>query len=208
MKAKEQIKQYQSELEEKKKSENAIVEWNSKIKPTFEELTICLSPVKDEHNRLNITFRFYSVLTTLVLITIVSLEFYIFCKLHSSVGFPDWKNYFFAITPIPIFGGLLWAFIIQLNRTQRQLLILAKHIHEIKYIEGLLLSTNSLSLNITDSTERVNKAIDRLLENDLNRNSKPDSLTEEGIIKEENKDSVPIDIVLKLLKDAKELIGK
>ena len=97
---------------------------------------------------------------------------------------------------------------IQLNRTQRQLLILAKHIHEIKYIEGLLLSINSLSLNISDSTERVNNAINRLLENHLNRNSKSDEITENSIIKEENKDSVPIDIVLKLLKEAKGIIGK
>ncbi len=208
LKAKEQIKQYQSELEEKKKSENAIVEWNSKIKSTFEELTICLSPVKDEHTRLNRMFWIYSILTILVIITIVLLEFYVFQKLHNSAEFPEWKNYLVALTPIPIFGGLLWAFIIQLNRTQRQLLILAKHIHEIKYIEGLLLSINSLSLNINDSTERVNKAIDRLLENHLNHNSTSEVITEEGVIQEENKDSVPIDIVLKLLKDTKGLVGK
>lgn len=208
LKANEQIKQYQTELEEKKKSENAIVEWNSKIKSTFEELTVCLSPVKDEHTRLNRMFWVYSILTTLVIITIVSLEFYIFSKLYNSTDFPSWKNYFAAITPIPVFGGLLWAFTIQTNRTQRQLLIIAKHIHEIKYIEGLLLSINSLSLNINESTERVNNAINRLLENHLNRNSTSNEITEETIIKEENKDSVPIDIVLKLLKEAKGIIGK
>jgi len=208
LKAKEQIKQYQSELEEKKKSENAIIEWNTKIKSTFEELTICLSPMKNEHTRLNRMFWIYSILISLVLITIVLLEIYIFCKLHKSDTFPEWKNYFAAIIPLPVFGGLLWAFIIQLNRTQRQLLIIAKHIHEIKYIEGLLISTNSLSLNINESTKRVNQAIDRLLENHLNRNSTSDSITEKNIIQEENKDTVPIDIVLKLLKDAKGLVSK
>jgi hypothetical protein len=208
LKAKEQIKQYQSELEKKKKSENAIVEWDSKIKSTFEELTECLSPVKDEHTRLNHMFWLYSILTVLVVIIIVSLEFYIFNKLHDSANFPSWKNYFAAITPIPVFGGLLWAFIIQSNRTQRQLLIIAKHIHEIKYIEGLLLSINSLSLNINESTERVNNAINRLLQNHLNRNSISNEITEETILKEENKDSVPIDIVLKLLKEAKGIVSK
>ena len=112
IKAKEQINLYQSELEEKKKSENAIIEWNSKIKSTFEELTVCLSPVKDEHTRLNLMFWVFSILITLVFIIIVSLEIYIFCKLHDTTGFPEWKNYFAAITPIPLFGGLLWAFII------------------------------------------------------------------------------------------------
>jgi hypothetical protein len=208
IKAKEQIKLYQQELEEKKKSENAIIEWNSKIKLTFEELTICLSPVKDEHTRLNRMFWVFSSLIFLLFLIIISLEIYVFCKLHNSTEFPEWKNYFAAITPIPIFGGLLWAFIIQLNRTQRQLLILAKHIHEIKYIEGLLLSINSLSLNISDSTERVNNAISRLLENHLNRNSTSSEITEHSVITEENKDSVPIDLVLKLLKETKGLIGK
>lgn len=208
LKANELIKQYQAELEEKKKSENAIIEWNSKIKLTFEELTKCLSPIKHEHTRLNRLFWIYSILTSLVVIVIVSLETYIFCKLHNSVVFPEWKNYVAAITPIPVFGGLLWAFIIQLNRTQRQLLVLAKHIHEIKYIEGLLLSMNSLSLDINDSTKRVNKAIDQLLENHLNGKINTNTLTEEQVINEEKKDLVPIDIVLKLLKDSKGLVGK
>lgn len=208
LKANEQIKQYQFELEEKKKSENAIVEWNTKIKSTFEELTVCLSPVKDEHSRLNKMFWIYSVLTTIIFSIIVFLEIYIFIKLHNSTEFPEWKNYFAAIIPIPIFGGLLWAFIIQLNRTQRQLLLLAKHIHEIKYIEGLLISINSLSLNISESTERVNNAINRLLENHLNRNITSVDITENNVIKEENKDSIPIEIVLKLLKEAKGIVGK
>lgn len=175
---------------------------------TFEELTKCLSPIKHEHTRLNRLFWIYSILTSLVVIVIVSLETYIFCKLHNSVVFPEWKNYVAAITPIPVFGGLLWAFIIQLNRTQRQLLVLAKHIHEIKYIEGLLLSMNSLSLDINDSTKRVNKAIDQLLENHLNGKINTNTLTEEQVINEEKKDLVPIDIVLKLLKDSKGLVGK
>lgn len=206
LKANEQIRQYQIELDEKKKKDNAIDEWNSKIKSTFEELTTCLTPMKDEHNRLNTLFWIYSGLTLLVITTIILLEVYIFCKLHNSTGFPEWKNYFAAITPIPVFGGLLWAFIIQLNRTQRQLVILAKHIHEIKYVEGLLLSVNSLSLDINESTKRVNWAIDRLLDNHLNNNS--NSITEQGIIQEEKKDYVPIDTVLKLLKEIKGIVEK
>lgn len=98
---------------------------------------------------------------------------------------------------------MLWAFIIQLSRSQRQLVILAKHIHEIKYIEGLLLSISSLSSNINDSTKRVNLAIDRLLDNHLNQSSITGTINEESILNEEKKDVVPIDLVIKLLKEAK-----
>ncbi len=95
-----------------------------------------------------------------------------------------------------------------LTRTQRQLVILAKHIHEIRYVEGLLLTINTLSPDINDSTKRVNVAIDRLLENRLNESSNTGIIDEENMLVEEKKDSVPIDIVLKLLKEAKGIITK
>ena len=205
--ANEKIKSYQKELEEKKKQENAIVEWNSKIKDTFKELTDCLRPINSEHKRLNKMFWIYTVSSVVVALLIVALEIFVFCKLKESTGFPDFEDYLAAIVPIPVFGGLLWAFIIQLNRTQRQLVILAKHIHEITYIEGLLLSINSLSSNINDSTKRVNIAIDRLLDNHLSKSSKAGIINEESILKEEKKDVVPIDLVIKLLKEAKNIIA-
>ncbi len=208
IKANDQIKNYQKELEEKKKQENAVDEWNNKIKSAFNELTNCLSPIKDEHFRLNLMFWIYSALIAVFLLFIVALEINTFFKLNNTVGFPDWKNYLTSIIPIPVFGGLLWAFIIQANRTQRQLVILAKHIHEIRYVEGLLLTINTLSPDINDSTKRVNVAIDRLLENHLNESSNTGIINEENILAEEKKDSVPIDIVLKLLKEAKGIITK
>ena len=208
IKANDQIKNYQKELEVKKKQENAVVEWNNKIKAAFAELTSCLSPIKNEHFRLNLMFWIYSGLMALFLLFIVALEINTFYKLNHITGFPDWENYLASIIPIPVFGGLLWAFIIQANRTQRQLVILAKHIHEIRYIEGLLLTINTLSPDINDSTKRVNVAIDRLLENHLNESSNTGIINEENILAEENKDSVPIDIVLKLLKEAKGMITK
>lgn len=207
IKAKEQIKNFQKELEDKKKQENAIIEWNSKIKTTFTELTNYLSPIKDEHNRLNIMFWIYSGLIIISIVFIAILEIKIFCKLNQTTDFPEWKNYFAAIVPIPILGALLWAFIIQINRTQRQLIIIAKHIHEIRYIEGLLLSLNSLSHDINDSAKRVNMAIERLIDNHLSSSSK-EILNEESILKEESKDVVPYELVVKLLKDLKDITNK
>lgn len=205
--AKEQIKSFQKELEEKKKQENAVSEWNSKIKTTFTELTNYLSPIKNEHSRLNVMFWIYTGLIVVSIIFIAFLEIKIFCKLNETKEFPDWKNYFAAIVPIPILGALLWAFIIQINRTQRQLIIIAKHIHEIRYIEGLLLSLNSLSNDINDSAKRVNIAIERLIDNHLNASSK-EIINEDSILKEEKKDVIPYELVVKLLNDFKDLTNK
>ncbi len=201
--AEEQIRNYKSELEEKKKQENAISEWRAKIKTTFVDLSGYLSPIKDEHQRLKYLYRTYAALTGIVVIFIVVLEIIICCKFSSTESFPNWKDHLTLLLPIPASGALLWAFISQLNRAQRQLVLLAKHIHEIEYTEGLLLSLNSLSIDMEDSMKRVNSAIDRLLDNHLSMGIEVCRCDEDSIVKEEKKDMVPVDLILKLIKEAK-----
>ena len=201
--AEAQIRNYKSELEEKKKQENAISEWRNKIKKTFEELSCYLSPIKDEHERLKFLYKAYVSLTGIVIIFIVVLEIIICCKFSSTESFPNWKDHLTLLLPIPASGALLWAFISQLNRAQRQLVLLAKHIHEIEYTEGLLLSLNSLSIDMEDSMKRVNSAIDRLLDNHLSMGIEVCRCDEDSIVKEEKKDMIPVDLILKLIKEAK-----
>ncbi|WP_321479317.1 hypothetical protein [uncultured Bacteroides sp.] len=206
--ANKQILNYQTELEEKKRQKNAIEEWKTKIKDTFQILTSHLSPIKREHNRLTILFWIYAGFTIATIYFIIKLEFLICGKIEAAAILPEWKDYIILVMPIPLTGALLWAFISQLNRAQRQMVILAKHIHEIKYIEGLLLSTNLLSVDINDSAKRVNLAIDRLLDNHLNSNSNCGKYDENSLINESKKDLVPYDLFLKLLKDIKAFTGK
>ena len=206
--AKQQIHNYQKELEEKKKQENAVEEWSNKIRATFTELKKYLQPIKSEHSRLMFLFYAYLILTGLTVLFVVIIESIICSKFCVNNSFPDWKNYLMLIHPIPISGALLWVFISQLNRAQRQLVILAKHIHEIEYIEGLLLSLNSLSINIDESMKRVNSAIDKLLINHLSIGEKTRKYNEESIINEEKKDTIPIDMVLKILKEFKDSSSK
>lgn len=207
-KAKEQIVSYQKELEEKKKQENAIDEWETKIKSTFTKLTECLNPIKYEHSRLSVMFWIYSGLILLTIAALVFIEVIIIYKLKNTDGFPAFNQYIATVVPIPILGALLWVFVIQLNRTQRQLVILAKHIHEIGYVEGLLLSVNSLSPDISNSINRVNLAIDKLLDNHLNVSSTTGVINEDQIIFEEKKDKVPYELILKLLQDIKSVVVK
>lgn len=95
--------------------------------------------------------------------------------------------------------GGLWGFITLMHKVQRQLVILAKYIHEIEYVEGLLLTTNTLSTNLEESMNKVNSAIDKLLNNHLNSNS---VITEElSLEKEEKKDTMPYEEVIKIIKE-------
>lgn len=164
-----------------------------------------LAPIKEEHNRLKYLFYLYLALTIIVIAIIVMLEIVICYKFRDAQDFPSWRDYIFIMLPIPVGGALLWAFISQLNRAQRQLVILAKHIHEIEYVEGLLTSLNSLSTDINDSMKRINAAIDRLLDNHLSSQENSCHYDEAAIIKEEKKDMIPYDLVLKLISEIKGL---
>lgn len=129
-------------------------------------------------------------------------------KFYQCQNLPEWKDFFVLFLPIPLTGGLLWAFITQMNRAQRQLIILANQIHEIEYIEGVLISINSLSVDINDSIKRINLAIEKLLENHLHLNHTKSNYNEESIVKEENKDMVPTDLIIKILKELKSVSPK
>lgn len=60
-----------------------------------------------------------------------------------------------------------------------------------------MLSLNTLAPNIDDAVKRINRAVDKLIEGHLANNES--FFSEEQIIKEEKKDSLPIDIVIKLI---------
>ncbi|MCM0322982.1 hypothetical protein J8K89_08005 [Bacteroides fragilis] len=53
--------------------------------------------------------------------------------------------------------------------------------------------------------KRVNSAIDRLLDNHLSSGENHSKYDEESIVKEEKKDMIPTDVILKLLKEIKGL---
>jgi len=104
--------------------------------------------------------------------------------------------------PLPVVGALMWGFIFQMNRAQRQLVALSKSIHSIEYVQGLMLSINQLAPSIEDSIRRVNEALDRLIDNHLSEKEKDH---EAIITKEEDKDKLPLDAIIKILKEAKGL---
>jgi len=193
-----QIEFYQKELELRKKQEDAVNEWKTKIETTFAKLTSHLLPIKDEHKRIEDMFKIYKFLAAIIVFALIVLEIISCCKIFNAIDFPDFKNYIVLFIPVPIAGALLWAFICQMNRAQRQMVILSRYIHEIQYVEGLLLSINSLSPSIDESVKRINLALDRMIDNHLSIGTK-DVFTEDRFLNEEKKDGMPYDVVMKIL---------
>lgn len=201
------IKKYEAEKLQNEKINDAKKEWNGKIVAAFENLKKYIKPIKNEHRRLGFLFWGYLGISVVIVLCLFIIEYIVCCKIESVNGFPTWETYLSLIAPIPIAMGGLWGFVTLMHRVQRQLVILAKQIHEIEYVEGLLLTTNTLSTNINESMSKVNLAIEKLLENHLNYDGS--ALTEELLLeKEEKKDAMPYEEVLKLVEKVAGMVSK
>lgn len=196
---------YERELAFRKKQIDVKEDWNNKIEETFIVLKSYLQPINNEQLRLKWLFWVYMILSGLLVVVVIIIEWIAIHKVNSSTVFPEFKEYITLFLPIPIVGAMLWAFIYQMNRAQRQLIVIAKSIHKVEYVQGLLLAINKLAPNVEDGITRINLALDKLINNHLNEK---EVNSEEDIIKEEKKDIVPVDSLIKILKELKGVVGK
>lgn len=197
------VEQYKSELQKAKEKENAIENWEEKIKNAFNGLKGPISRLQAECDRLEFLYQLYAFISLLVIMFLLAIEFVIYYKIHNSVSFLKWEQYWPMVLPVPVAVGLLWGFITQMNRSQRQLVILANQIYEIEYIEGLLLALNTLSVDVGDSMVKINNAISRLIDNHIN-NMFIKKMDENKLADIEKQNSLPVDKIpelIKLLKD-------
>ncbi len=188
------------ELELKQKQEDARNDWERKINQTFNNLKEYLKPLETEHSRLNILYNFYAILGLITLLLIVICEITLLYKIAKADTIPSFSEYVLVLLPLPIAGALMWGFIFQMNRAQRQLVAISNNIHSTKYIQGLLLSINDLSLDINDSIVRVNTALDKIIANHLNRKNISNEIDQKN---EEGKDNIEFDKLLKIISTIK-----
>lgn len=201
-----ELNQKKRELEIKQKQEDAKSDWEQKINDTFTQLKDYLKPIEQEHNRLNVLYYVFAGLSILTVIIISIIEINAVYKLASNEDFPNFEQYLMLFLPLPIAGALMWGFVFQMNRAQRQLIAISNNIHNINYIQGLLISINNLSPDINDSILRINKALDKIISNHLK--NKP-IISESELLKEEDKDknsTVDLDKLLKIIKSVKESV--
>lgn len=197
---KEQIKQYEIEKDELKKKLDAQDNIEKKISKAFEELKEHTSHLKTEKKRLNWMFGVYAVLSVAVLIVLIAFEW----KYTSNLEDVDkWMDYLRFYIPVPIVGGLLWGFISQMNRAQRQLIQVANVLHHIDYVEGLLLAINQISTDVNSASDKICNVLDQLIKNQM---SSPDGLSDQSLDSVISKDNINLNTFLNLAKEVKEVI--
>ena len=193
----EQIAQFKKKEEQVKQRDDAKSTWKKAIEESFKILDTDIQPIKEEKQRLRSLYWTYCTLSVLMLIILVTAEIITILKLNAYDGIPPFKVYLSLIVPIPVALTLLFVFMTQINRAQRQMVSISKYIHDIKYIEGILLAINSLSVDIDDSMKRINNALDKLLDRHLH--CEKEQLHEDDLKIQENKDSIPATQVVEFL---------
>ena len=193
------IKQYEFEKEESLKRNDAIENWKKKISDAFECLQIPISKLKQEHRRLEVLYNVYKRASIALVLLLIIIDIIICIKIIYLNTYPSWEQYWTMILPVPVAIGLLWGFITQMNRAQRQMVVLARHICEIEYIEGLLQALNTLSVDIGESMSKINEAISRLIDNHLH-NMDGMHIDEMTLQKLEKQDALPYEKIPELIK--------
>ena len=128
---KDRIRQSEEEKKELLKKLDASEYLKERISTAFVELKKHISPLHEEKTRLNRMFYAYAILCGLVFLVLVVFEI---IYLSQWEGAKKWIDYLPYYVPLPIVGGLLWAFIFQMNRAQRQLMQLANVLYHIDYV--------------------------------------------------------------------------
>ena len=197
---KEQIKQYEIEKDELIKKLDARNNIKEKISDAFKELKKHISHLEQEKTRLNRMFYIYAFLGIAVFFALVYLEWNYLSNWEDA---DNWMDYIQFYIPVPIVGGLLWGFISQMNRAQRQLIQVANVLHNIDYVEGLLLALNHISADVNSASDKICHVLDHLIKNHM---STPDGLSEQSLDAEISKDKINLSTFLKLAKDVKDVI--
>ena len=156
--------------------------------------------MEKEKTRLNWMFNVYAILCVCVLGVLVYFEFVYLSKWEAPTKLIDYLPFYI---PVPIVGGLLWAFIYQMNRAQRQLMLVAYELYHVDYVEGLLQAINMVSPNVTSASEKIGNVLDIMIKKHI---TTPSELFDFSLDKEISKDNIDLKTFVNVAKEVKDVI--
>lgn len=186
-----------AKISKKELQQDEVKELNKKISPLTSAFDNSIKLVEEEKDRLDDTFIVYIILVCVVVIALICWETVLVSNVYPKLPSTNWILYITFYLPIPISAGLLWTFIYQMNKAQRQLIKCAQYIHKLKYKDSLLKASMEIYSDGLRNEEHVAKLIDDI----MNEQSYPDkdAITED---KTENQylSALPFDKIVELVK--------
>lgn len=168
---------------------------------------------KDNHLKKELAklqWEFYVMLSLIALTVIIFFIFYGAFLYHlNSLVLTSWCEYLPYTMSVPIAIGLLWLFVYLKNRASKISIEISSRLYDIRYMEGLMKMTNSMSRTSDEASQNIEELIRSMVDSFLNKMSdKSFKENELSIIEKQELEDSPYWKVLNELKDLVNLIKK
>lgn len=168
---------------------------------------------KDNHLEKELTklqWEFYSMLGLIVITVFVFVVFYgVFLYNLKTLKLTVWCEYLPYTMSVPITIGLLWLFVYLKNRASKISIEISSRLYDIRYMEGLMKMTNSMSRTGDEASQNIEELIRLMVDSFLNKMSDKSFKEKElSIIEKQELENSPYWKVLCELKDLVNLIKK
>lgn len=168
---------------------------------------------KDNHLEKELTklqWEFYSMLGLIVITVFVFVVFYgVFLYNLKTLKLTVWCEYLPYTMSVPITIGLLWLFVYLKNRASKISIEISSRLYDIRYMEGLMKMTNSMSRTGDEASQNIEELILSMVDSFLNKMSDKSFKEKElSIIEKQELENSPYWKVLSELKNLVNLIKK
>lgn len=168
---------------------------------------------KDNHLEKELTklqCEFYVMLSLIAITVVVFFIFYgaFLCNLHT-LKLTGWCEYLPYTMSVPITIGLLWLFVYLKNRASKISIEISSRLYDIRYMEGLMKMTNSMSRTGDEASQNIEELIRSMVDSFLNKMSDKSFKEKDlSVIEKQELENSPYWKVLCELKDLVNLIKK
>lgn len=168
---------------------------------------------KDNHlekELAKLQWEFYVMLVLIALTVMIFIILYgVFLYHLNSLVLTSWCEYLPYTMSVPIAIGLLWLFVYLKNRASKISIEISSRLYDIRYMEGLMKMTNSMSRTGDEASQNIEVLIRSMVDSFLNKMSdKSFKENELSIIEKQELEDSPYWKVLNELKDLVNLIKK
>lgn len=168
---------------------------------------------KDNHlekELAKLQWEFYVMLVLIALTVIIFIIFYGAFLYHlNSLVLTSWCKYLPYTMSVPIAIGLLWLFVYLKNRASKISIEISSRLYDIRYMEGLMKMTNSMSRTGDEASQNIEVLIRSMVDSFLSKMSDKSFKEKElSIIEKQELENSPYWKVLNELKDLVNLIKK
>lgn len=164
------LKDVNTKKEVREQREDKVKQVESMIEPFTTNLEASKSELQNERERLVTLYHWYGGALIAAVVILIGWETYLMITKWDNLSPKNWLSYLPFYLPLPLIGGLVWLFIAQMNRAQKQLVSLANRIQQLMYIDGLLQTSNRLSADRAKNEDHVSSIIDTIIRSYLSGN--------------------------------------